>query len=89
MKTKWPVLIFFLAVMVFALACTSDSTKTKRSSEIQKADTEVYYTCTMHPEVRSDKPGKCPICGMELVKKEMKVSDTAKVITPSDTMKVR
>ncbi|MCY7409377.1 MAG: hypothetical protein LH473_03830 [Chitinophagales bacterium] len=27
------------------------------------------YTCPMHPEVNSDKPGKCPKCGMELVKK--------------------
>lgn len=26
------------------------------------------YTCTMHPEIKSDKPGKCPKCGMELVK---------------------
>ncbi len=28
------------------------------------------YTCTMHPEVKSDKPGKCPKCGMELVKND-------------------
>ena len=28
------------------------------------------YTCTMHPEVKSDKPGKCPKCGMELVKQD-------------------
>jgi hypothetical protein len=26
------------------------------------------YTCSMHPEVKSDKPGKCPKCGMDLVK---------------------
>lgn len=26
------------------------------------------YTCPMHPEVQSDKPGKCPKCGMDLVK---------------------
>jgi hypothetical protein len=27
-----------------------------------------YYTCTMHPFVRSQDPdGKCPICGMNLV----------------------
>ena len=26
------------------------------------------YTCSMHPEVKSDKLGKCPKCGMELVK---------------------
>ena len=25
------------------------------------------YTCSMHPEVKSDKPGKCPKCGMELI----------------------
>ena len=27
------------------------------------------YICPMHPEVVSDKPGKCPKCGMELVMK--------------------
>ncbi|MCL4544883.1 MAG: DUF4349 domain-containing protein [Chloroflexi bacterium] len=25
------------------------------------------YTCPMHPEVRSDRPGKCSKCGMNLV----------------------
>lgn len=27
------------------------------------------YTCPMHPEVLSDKPGKCPKCGMTLIKR--------------------
>jgi RND family efflux transporter MFP subunit len=26
-----------------------------------------YYTCTMHPSVKSKEPGKCPICSMDLV----------------------
>ena len=26
----------------------------------------VIYTCPMHPEVRRDAPGSCPICGMAL-----------------------
>lgn len=25
------------------------------------------WTCSMHPQVRQDKPGKCPICAMDLV----------------------
>jgi len=25
------------------------------------------YTCPMHPEIHSDKPGSCPKCGMFLV----------------------
>jgi len=25
-----------------------------------------YYTCSMHPHVHADVPGKCPICSMEL-----------------------
>lgn len=28
------------------------------------------YTCPMHPEIVRNAPGKCPICGMNLVKKE-------------------
>jgi hypothetical protein len=27
------------------------------------------YTCPMHPEVSSPSPGRCPMCGMDLVPK--------------------
>ncbi|MEK6614775.1 MAG: heavy metal-binding domain-containing protein [Bacteroidota bacterium] len=30
----------------------------------------VVYTCSMHPEIQSDKPGKCPKCGMKLIEKK-------------------
>jgi len=36
------------------------SKKSPANSVSQAAD----YTCPMHPEVRSDKPGPCPKCGM-------------------------
>ena len=32
----------------------------------------VSYTCTMHPQIHSPKPGNCPICGMKLVKEKTK-----------------
>jgi membrane fusion protein, copper/silver efflux system len=28
------------------------------------------YVCPMHPEIRADKPARCPICGMDLVTSE-------------------
>ncbi|MEO7991335.1 MAG: heavy metal-binding domain-containing protein [Chryseolinea sp.] len=31
---------------------------------------EKTYTCSMHPEVIANKPGKCPKCGMELIEKK-------------------
>lgn len=32
-------------------------------------DEEEYstWTCSMHPQIRMDKPGDCPICGMDLI----------------------
>ena len=28
---------------------------------------ETVYTCSMHPQIKQDKPGLCPICAMELI----------------------
>lgn len=28
----------------------------------------IYYSCPMHPQVRQDGPGNCPICGMKLAR---------------------
>jgi hypothetical protein len=39
---------------------------------------EALYTCSMHPEVTSDKPDKCPKCGMTLVPKKPDASEGKK-----------
>lgn len=36
----------------------------------EPAPDDIIYTCPMHPEVKSDRPGKCPECGMDLVPAE-------------------
>ena len=33
---------------------------------ITKTESDVYYTCSMDPQVVEQKPGKCPICKMDL-----------------------
>ena len=37
----------------------------------KKVEMKEVYTCPMHPDVKADKPGKCPKCGMKLEKKKM------------------
>ena len=53
---------------------TADEMK-QTSEELKKRSEQTkpqafYYTCVMHPEIHQDQPGKCPKCGMTLVKKE-------------------
>lgn len=31
------------------------------------AGESTIWTCSMHPQIRMDKPGDCPICGMDLI----------------------
>lgn len=39
------------------------------ASDTNMPANSTVYTCPMHPEITSSKPGKCPKCGMDLVKK--------------------
>jgi FtsP/CotA-like multicopper oxidase with cupredoxin domain len=52
--------LFVLSVLSFA------------NAKVLKQSQPVAYTCPMHPEVVSDKPGNCPKCGMKLVMQSTK-----------------
>lgn len=53
--------------------CDQAGKKSEKMNQAKKEtkDAAVIYTCPMHPEVTSDKPGKCPKCGMDLRKKKI------------------
>lgn len=54
-----------LLSLVFALVLACN-TKSKEEHDGHNHEEGVYYTCSMDPQVKEDKPGKCPICHMEL-----------------------
>jgi membrane fusion protein, copper/silver efflux system len=50
----------------------------------------IVWTCSMHPQVREEEPGNCPICGMELIPAgsqggEAEEGDYSMVMTASAT----
>lgn len=50
-------------VMLFLISC---ETKNSHTGDQKDSSSDVYYTCSMDPQVVESKPGKCPICKMEL-----------------------
>lgn len=61
MNMKRYLALWIVTLLVAVVGCS-------KPGESSKADSGAdYYTCTMHPSVKSMDPGKCPICGMDLV----------------------
>ncbi len=66
-------------------------------------DHATVWTCSMHPQIRMPGPGKCPICGMDLIPveddnsestngsnlKTLTLSETAKKLAEIETTKVK
>ncbi|SMO68950.1 efflux RND transporter periplasmic adaptor subunit [Solitalea koreensis] len=59
MKTKRYLNILVLLSFFILVACSD------KKKEHDTVGTK--YTCPMHPQIVQDKPGTCPICGMDLV----------------------
>ncbi len=69
-KTPIPLLV----VVVFVLGYTfkgvvSTAPPADMSSHEHASDesSEEIWTCSMHPQIRLPKPGKCPLCSMDLI----------------------
>ncbi|MEQ8212197.1 MAG: efflux RND transporter periplasmic adaptor subunit [Lacipirellulaceae bacterium] len=46
------------------------------------------WTCSMHPQIRRDGPGSCPICGMDLVPVKKSVAGVRTISISSDVKKL-
>ena len=46
---------------------SSETTHTEGEHEYVQDPVTQLWTCSMHPQIKMEKPGNCPICGMELI----------------------
>jgi len=51
---------------VFSGGNSKNSQNEDEHNYVQDKKTGIW-TCSMHPQIKMDKPGNCPICGMELI----------------------
>ncbi|MCX6135201.1 MAG: efflux RND transporter periplasmic adaptor subunit [Ignavibacteriales bacterium] len=62
----------FIILTAFGLPFSGCGSKNEgrdsANNEAHRQAASDYYTCPMHPSVRSDKAGVCPVCHMTLVK---------------------
>jgi len=62
---QWTMILLFgviLGALIFHKSASSEKHDHSTSEEVS-----TIWTCSMHPQIRRDKPGKCPICGMDLI----------------------
>ena len=65
-QKPWLGYAFMLAIgLILGFVFFSNSSK-KEAHQHTEAGKDEVYTCSMHPQIKQDKPGKCPICGMDL-----------------------
>jgi Cu(I)/Ag(I) efflux system membrane fusion protein len=68
---------FVIMISILLIACKSKKTEVP-------ADPDMYYTCSMDPQVKEDKPGKCPVCKMDLTPVKKSIGTVMDEIELSD-----
>jgi hypothetical protein len=64
---KHKIVFFVLLVTVVGAVWLVKSHSPASATTVSAGRKILYYQSAMHPWIKSDKPGKCPICGMDLV----------------------
>jgi membrane fusion protein, copper/silver efflux system len=59
--------LFFIGILFGWLFFHSPNKNEKSHKPTEEVGKVTIWTCSMHPQIRMSAPGKCPICGMDLI----------------------
>jgi Cu(I)/Ag(I) efflux system membrane fusion protein len=60
-------LLLIAGIFIGWLFFHSSRKSEKKSDQLSETVKTTIWTCAMHPQIRMSEPGKCPICGMDLI----------------------
>ncbi len=78
------ILGLFLGWLFFSKGETEQSTDHSKHDHAVTESADQIWTCSMHPQIRKDEPGACPICGMDLIPLTENTSSHPYVLEMSD-----
>jgi len=77
--------MYWFGILLVGMWILTPSCKDGSKAPVETVKAKEVWTCSMHPEVIRDGPGSCPICGMDLIKKQEKAA-AVKVIALDDLL---
>lgn len=100
MSKKWfPYTVGVVAGFLLALIFIPTAKVSHEQEVAQQKENQIeFWTCSMHPQIKAPGPGKCPICGMDLIPvtkgkgkgspRQLTLSETAKKLAEITTSPV-
>lgn len=67
LKTYIVGILLFIVGIFIGVSFFSSEEKQDKHDHSQEQSENVVWTCSMHPQIRQDEAGDCPICGMDLI----------------------
>ncbi len=93
--------LIFGTILGFAIGKTTNKQTSEISVQQPEKESQIW-TCSMHPQIRQDEPGSCPICGMDLIPlettdseednidpKEIQMTESAMALASVQTTRVK
>lgn len=80
-------LLILLGVLILGLLIGrwTSSGSSSGGADTSAVSAETVWTCSMHPQIRQNEPGLCPLCGMDLIPADDDVGDSG---LPADALRM-
>jgi Cu(I)/Ag(I) efflux system membrane fusion protein len=90
LKSKWLIILLVAAFLAGYIVRGPGQSKKEGPAVSKASSQQQMWTCAMHPQIRQPKPGKCPICFMDLIPVAMEEGqvEARQIVFSEDALKL-